>query len=81
MNIFQFRTSIPESSISSQYMKHHHFVWLPLVGSPCYHSGSSQDMAFSAGTAEGRKFVYEKGKINMSSPLAMASSSSWDKNG
>lgn len=33
------------------------------------------DMAFSAGTAEGRKFVYEKGKINMSSPLAMASSS------
>jgi hypothetical protein len=36
-------------------------------------------MAFSAGTAEGRKFVYEKGKINMSSPLAMASSSSWDK--
>eukprot|EP00435_Cladocopium_sp_Y103_P064280 s166_g26.t1 len=33
------------------------------------------DMAFSAGTAEGRKFVYEKGQINMSSPLAMASSS------
>lgn len=36
---------------------------------------SSKDMAFSAGTAEGRQFVFEKGQTTMTSQLAMASSS------
>ncbi len=36
---------------------------------------SSKDMAFSAGTAEGQQFVFEKGQTNMTSQLAMASSS------
>lgn len=33
------------------------------------------DMVFSAGTAEGRQFVFEKGQTTMTSQLAMASSS------
>lgn len=36
---------------------------------------SSKDMVFSAGTAEGRQFVFEKGQTTMTSQLAMASSS------
>ena len=36
---------------------------------------SSKDMAFSAGTAEGQQFVFEKGQTTMTSQLAMASSS------
>ncbi|CAE7655302.1 PFP-ALPHA [Symbiodinium pilosum] len=34
-----------------------------------------QDMAFSAGLADGRHFTFEKGQTSMSTPLAMASSS------
>eukprot|EP00438_Fugacium_kawagutii_P019228 Skav230551 [mRNA] locus=scaffold1605:86843:91519:- [translate_table: standard] len=37
--------------------------------------GLPPDMTFTAGTAEGRRFVFEKGAINMTSQLAMASSS------
>ena len=41
----------------------------------CVSNVSSKDMAFSAGTAEGRQFVFEKGQTTMTSQLAMASSS------
>ncbi|CAJ1384348.1 unnamed protein product [Effrenium voratum] len=34
-----------------------------------------RDMAFTAGTAQGRRFTFEKGKTKTSSPLPMASSS------